>query len=292
MSIYVKNASGDRRKVAGAGLPGPAGKSAYQYAVEGGFSGTEDEFRALMGVRSNSNLLHNAYWASKDYITNQLGQEEYTEDGYTIDRWISIGLTVTLEDGWLKLQNTSADEYGYFLQLGEIGEYDSLVGSQYAISALYKCNTQGCDVHSGCTTTETDDYHVVHPSVLLDADGQPHAASSAANIQDQDAAINRWEHMIISAAPGATVWLKAAKLERGPVQTLAHQDEEGNWVLNDPPPDKALEQLKCQRYYRVFATQNLRPTKAEDYCPPMRVNPALGTIVINGVTYYTADANL
>ena len=40
----------------------------------------------------------------------------------------------------------------------------------------------------------------------------------------------------------------AAKLELGPFQTLAHM--EGNtWVLNDPPPNYALELLKCQRYF-------------------------------------------
>lgn len=41
--------------------------------------------------------------------------------------------------------------------------------------------------------------------------------------------------------------IKAAKLELGSVQTLAHQ-EDGNWVLNDPPPNQALELAKCQRY--------------------------------------------
>lgn len=41
--------------------------------------------------------------------------------------------------------------------------------------------------------------------------------------------------------------IKAAKLELGSVQTLAHQ-EDGKWVLNDPPPNKALELAKCQRY--------------------------------------------
>ena len=43
--------------------------------------------------------------------------------------------------------------------------------------------------------------------------------------------------------------IKAAKLEPGPTQTLAHKDAAGNWVLNDPPPDPAMELLKCQRYY-------------------------------------------
>lgn len=40
----------------------------------------------------------------------------------------------------------------------------------------------------------------------------------------------------------------AAKLEPGPFQTLAHQ-EGSKWVLNDPPPNYALELLKCQRYF-------------------------------------------
>lgn len=40
----------------------------------------------------------------------------------------------------------------------------------------------------------------------------------------------------------------AAKLELGDTQTLAHQNEDGNWVLNDPPPNFALELARCQRY--------------------------------------------
>lgn len=46
------------------------------------------------------------------------------------------------------------------------------------------------------------------------------------------------------------VLIHAAKLESGAQQTIACQDVEGNWVLNDPPPNKALELAKCQRYYR------------------------------------------
>lgn len=41
----------------------------------------------------------------------------------------------------------------------------------------------------------------------------------------------------------------AAKLELGGAQTLAHQGKDGNWILNDPPPNYALERAKCQRYF-------------------------------------------
>ena len=44
-----------------------------------------------------------------------------------------------------------------------------------------------------------------------------------------------------------TIKLYAAKLELGTVQTLAHKEGDA-WALNDPPPDKALELAKCQRY--------------------------------------------
>ena len=54
----------------------------------------------------------------------------------------------------------------------------------------------------------------------------------------------------ISATPLTVI---AAKLELGSQQTLAHRDASGNWVLNDPPPNKALELLKCQRYFCKFS---------------------------------------
>jgi hypothetical protein len=47
------------------------------------------------------------------------------------------------------------------------------------------------------------------------------------------------------ASNAGKIKVVAVKLELGSTQTLAHQDENGNWVLNDPPPDKSMELLKC-----------------------------------------------
>ena len=50
MALYVNG-----KKVAGIGLPG---KSAYQYAVDGGYTGTEEEFHAeLAEVKNKQNKL-------------------------------------------------------------------------------------------------------------------------------------------------------------------------------------------------------------------------------------------
>ena len=62
-----------------------------------------------------------------------------------------------------------------------------------------------------------------------------------------------FEHYLTWIYPEETKY--RYKLELGPVQTLAHKDENGNWILNDPPPNKALELAKCQRYFRVISPE-------------------------------------
>ena len=133
MSIYVRDAAGNRQKIAGVGLPGPAGKSAYQYAVEGGFSGTEEEFRAVVGVRSNPNLLDNWYLADP---INQRGQTEYTGEGYTIDRWLkwSEG-SLEVVSGGIKLHANNSTVV--FAQI--CGENTAeLVGQTATLSILFE----------------------------------------------------------------------------------------------------------------------------------------------------------
>ena len=43
--------------------------------------------------------------------------------------------------------------------------------------------------------------------------------------------------------------LIAAKLEISDYQTLAHQESDGSWMLNDSPPNKDTEETRCKRYY-------------------------------------------
>lgn len=66
---------------------------------------------------------------------------------------------------------------------------------------------------------------------------------------------------------GASVTMKAAKLELGSEQTLAHKDSTGNWVLNDPPPNKELELLKC-----CMSTADSTDTYANNKVTPAAIN--------------------
>ena len=89
----------------------------------------------------------------------------------------------------------------------------------------------------------------------------------------------------INSSVEAHVKLYAAKLELGSQQTLAHQDADGKWVLNDPPPNKALELAKCQRYQVVYSAtlniaavgfaSNQTSVLAKISCPPLRGVPTL-----------------
>lgn len=226
---------------------------------------------------SNPNLLDN--WYFQDPI-NQRGQTEYMSVGYTIDLWsIETGAKLkVLEDGVVFTPNPS--KYSLFAQC--IENYKELIGKQLTLSVLIEENTcTNCVLWFYGGTTDNFVY------VTMNGSDKLYSVTMTPNSN-----IISLRYGMQGRNTSGSVMIKAIKLELGSQQTLAHQDAAGNWVLNDPPPDKTLEMLKCQRYYQVFSSADMRPVKAVDFRPPMRVDPALSTIQINGVTYYTADANL
>jgi hypothetical protein len=90
----------------------------------------------------------------------------------------------------------------------------------------------------------------------------------------------------------------AAKLELGTHQTLAHQDADGNWILNDPPPDPALELAKCQRCYEVVPFETVGSGQIFEYPVPFKVTKRANltssncTIIsVNGNTGYISYYN-
>ena len=85
--------------------------------------------------------------------------------------------------------------------------------------------------------------------------------------------------------------LIGAKLEVGTQQTFVHKNTDGSYTLNEIP-EVGKELARCQRRYQLFSSAGNRQTKAVDCRPPMRADPAQGTITINGTTYYYNDAEL
>ena len=182
---------------------------------------------------SNPNLLINSDF--RDPI-NQRGQTEYQVIGYTIDMWRtwSDNMHVSLLEDGVLLDYTGTNSDGIY-QYFENGQ-NLLVDKTVTISALTK--EYGLITKSGFLTSgnsyimQTTEFGDI---VLYHALNKTPPFFFRFNIKD-----------------GKNVTVIAAKLELGPRQTLAHKDADGNWVLNDPPPDKQQELAKCQRYQIQF----------------------------------------
>lgn len=169
---------------------------------------------------SNPNLLDNWYFGNP---VNQRGLTEYT-GGYSIDRWKLLNNNV------LAITN-SAIELTFVDNNYVIWEQmESIPKGTYSLSLLFA------------------DGAFVTWSGVVDV--------SQAGFEAGTTRYKNWNIAIYSdktvritciGSSGDKITILAAKLELGPTQTLAHQ-ENGVWVLNEVP--EYGEQLRrCQRYY-------------------------------------------
>lgn len=200
----------------------------------------------------NKNLLDN--W----YFLNPVNQRA----GNPIDRWVGTG---TINMNGITLSGDGASKY--FLQRFESKTLDSIDGLELTASAL----SSNGNLYSGrhvFTKGAGQFYYLINTYLQI--------------VSTEEGYFELWTNGKYA------ITIVAAKLELGPVQTLAHLDSTGKWVLNEIP--NYVEELnKCRYYYRVFDTEAQRTANNWG----MRLaNPTAGTISIDGATKYTLDANL
>ena len=188
-------------------------------------------------ARRGVNLLDN--WYFPDPI-NQRGQTEYASAGYTIDRWsIEAGAKLKVsEDGVVFTPNPS--KYNLFVQA--IENYKDLIGKQLTLSVLIEENT--------CTNCVLWFYGGTADNIVITTMNGNDKLYSVTMTPKSNITSLRCGFQGRNSA--GSVKILAVKLELGDQQTLAHQDASGSWVLNDPPPNKAQELLKCMRYQIAF----------------------------------------
>lgn len=274
------------------GTPGTDGKTAYQYAVDGGYTGTEAEFQELMGSgpwlpvaggtmtgkitgvvtpeadadaankayvdskagnvkAGNVNLLDNWYFPDP---VNQRGLTHYVGEGhiydmYSVDRFqIYNGVSCDLVSGGLKFTFPGYSDAGNYIFGQPLENVPGLRGKTVTLSVLvtdYTGGEQGVWLFGKFH----NDYHNSFASSTLQGTG----LYSATFLVPDDA-----EMILVgitSPLIPVTITVMAVKLELGSQQTLAHQNADGSWVLNDPPPNKALELEKCQRYFLKISSE-------------------------------------
>lgn len=190
---------------------------------------------------SNPNLLDNWYFGNP---VNQRGQTEYTGNNiYIIDRFINYSLNVNISNLSLKL-SSAQNWYSRISQKIEPQILNALSGKQVTMTALFKSAKAGqvklslfdSDDNTSSTTEKieaaTGDVQLVTATVTV--------PSSYAN--------HKVEALFYPdlTMVGQETELYALKLELGPTQTLAHQ-ENGVWVLNEVP-DYGEQLRRCQRY--------------------------------------------
>ena len=192
-----------------------------------------------IGGRPNQNFLGNAYFkgggsqqGGGQLPINQRRQTNYTTAGNAIDRWrlTNPNGTFTLTENGCTLAGTSGNIW--------IQEYLENPGRFYGKKVTISLLTdEQLIATTGELTTEG-----VSQNTGFSLGGSNGLSFGFYKTSDGSAFFQ------IGVSSGNSNALIAAKLELGDHQTLAYQDEEGNWQLFETP-DYAEELAKCQRYY-------------------------------------------
>ena len=211
-----------------------------------------DDATAMALQLSNPNLLDNWYFANP---VNQRGQTEYNTTGYAIDRWRTWGEPTST---WLKVVNGGIKAAYTFFQYFEKALVDGILGKNVTISILFADGklfyTTGFISKSGISylAVDTNYGNVAHVALGVDTSNTGDAASN-------------YFRVAITELGTLSDTILAIKLELGSQQTLAHQDADGNWVLNEIP-DYGEQLRRCQRYF-----VNFNPNKVNWFAMPPAV---------------------
>ena len=176
----------------------------------------DDGLNIARGV-SNPNLLDNWYFGNP---VNQRGissQNPWPSNAYGIDRWIQYGSGASLENGYVYFPAGVVPTQNLDPNL-----YDSLLGKVVTFSYLMSDGTLvtgTSTVLDGATTM-----------LVNNPDGQSYLTNAVG----------------VQFYRNTSFGCVAAKLELGTTQTLAHQDENGVWQLNEIP-DYGEQLARCQR---------------------------------------------
>lgn len=185
------------------------------------------------GPVAGNNLLDNWYFVRP---VNQRGETSYSTAGYTIDRWRSSASasTVAINDGGVDF---AAVEVGQSFNQ-RLENWENLKGKTLTASVLVGTGASSriCIIIAGGTSARS--------SYVSDG-----LAYVSATIPDDATNV----YVAIQNSTTSAARLLAAKLELGDTQTLAHQDEDGNWQLNEIP-DYGLQLEICRRYYQRIRT--------------------------------------
>lgn len=195
-------------------------------------AGTTDKAYPVIGYSGQDPLIA---VNGTNYIVGKSAQVPgYCTTGYTVDRWkLDVGGAVTLEDGSICLEKSGTYWGEYF------ADFDQFIGMTLTGSVLLSDGTlrTGSFVYNGSVNQAQTFF------------------SSELGFYIQKLSNSQTQCEINSLVDN--VKIKAAKLELGSTQTLAHKEND-KWVLNEIP-DFGEQLRRCQRYYRRWTGADNKP---------------------------------
>ena len=249
----------------------------------------QTSLESLINSKPNPNLLDNWYFGNP---VNQRGKTEYSETGYCLDRWYNRGAnTIALTEDGLKI-TASAESYRGLNQRIEFPE--QLVGKTVTVSLWVVENTLPLGAFATLwganqVSSNSDDL-----SDFVDYNTRTGLISYTFKVPKHSYSGINFGIYFREGSQGGHITIKAVKLELGSQQTLAYQDDSGNWVLNEIP-DFSEQLAKCQRdqynplttaSYHVFGLGTaISTTQAVCVVPvPVTMRLPVPALEINDVT--------
>lgn len=182
-----------------------------------------------IGGRPNRNLLDNWYFPQ---AVNQRGDTSWNGFGYHLDRWYEEkSVAGSISAAGYHVRNAQT-----VIQRVEAKKLDQILGKTITVSCLLSDGRFATRTGTLPKTIGTENFGIESSfgdGILFSATFFPRAKS--------------YQFGRIVNNSGGEVVVVACKTELGPTQTLAYQDEDGNWQLFETP-SFAEEMAKCQRY--------------------------------------------
>ena len=200
------------------------GVPVYNDAACTSLMGNQTETAATC-IKSDTNYQRIINGQGSGYVKAADVVRGYVGVGYGIDRWKALTdvVTLTISNDGITLHRNGGNPWLWSEQI-ESSVVTNFMGKHFTVSVL---TTQGL--------------------VVLDV---PSAFTSETSITDPTG-VSVWLNtsgIVLIGTINDSMILIAAKLELGSQQTLAHQDADGNWVLNEVP-DYGEQLRRCQRYF-------------------------------------------
>lgn len=198
----------------------------------------------------NPNILDNWYFMN---LVNQRGQTEYAcgVNQYFADRWIGTYISAVLGSSGITMTATGSANFNFYQK---IEHSERFAGKTLTFSFLCDDVAGSFIVALKCTRSSTGTATQTIKVAKSQTTGG--LVTVTAPIPDDITVLMPAVYL----PNGSSLRAIAAKLELGSTQTLAHQDADGNWVLNEIP-DYGEELRKCQRYQLQIKAGQMFPAR-------------------------------